>query len=145
MARVVMKGNRVCNFAASHHVDTQREMTRIAKRIEARASGNLARARASGHVKLDRTRAHMTEIDASRGVGKYGYVDRLILMSGDNPMAIEFGHAPSGYFDPDKYGSVTKAPMGLYILSRAAWLDSKAVIPGGRKNRPYKGRKRGKR
>ena len=60
-------------------------------------------------------------------------VDGFVEMKGTDPMAIEFGHFPSGYFAPEKYGKVTKPPHGLYILSRAAGIGGATGIASGRK------------
>jgi len=49
-------------------------------------------------------------------------IDSFFSLNAPSPKSIEYGHMPSGVFDPDKYGSVTKAPEGLYILHRAAGL-----------------------
>lgn len=59
----------------------------------------------------------------------------LIVMEGgeDNEaaMAIEMGHAPSGYYE----GSATKAPHGLGILTRAAGLTMLNLTPSTRRGR----------
>lgn len=142
---VIIYGERLCNGAAAHHVETQRELRSITKRVEAKANGNLARARATGVEKISGPE-HVTEIDAHSSTGKYGAVDYEVSMTGTNPMAIEFGHAPSGAFDPEKVGFVSKAPHGLYILTRAAGIGGYTGMPGGRsRKKTYKGRNRGKR
>lgn len=95
-----------------------------AEEIKVRADENLAVVRASSDTpRLDGAVA-LTEIsvdtappDASRN--KYGN-DYLVVMSHPfgGAMAIEMGHDPSGKFS----GTSTRAPRGLYILSRAAGL-----------------------
>jgi hypothetical protein len=44
--------------------------------------------------------------------------DWFVSLHAPNPVAIEYGHEPSGFFE----GTDTKAPDGLYILHRAAGL-----------------------
>ena len=60
-------------------------------------------------------------LDSVPGEG-WGVTDYIVWMEGgeDNraAMAMEMGHAPSGYFK----GTATQAPRGLYILHRAAGL-----------------------
>lgn len=90
-----------------------------AHEVEVKAEMNLKSARASTtHVRIDPSQAHETRI-ALEHAPDYS-PDWLVSMYAVNPMALEYGHYPSGYFDPDRYGSVTKAPQGLYILNRAA-------------------------
>lgn len=62
-------------------------------------------------------------------------VDSLVVMGGPDAMAVEFGHAPSGYFAPEKYGKVTKAPQGLYILTSAAGMAGKTMVPARKEDR----------
>jgi hypothetical protein len=51
-----------------------------------------------------------------------GGVDAYTILHAPNAMALEFGHAPSGFFDPDKPGMpLTKPPAAEYILTRAAF------------------------
>jgi hypothetical protein len=45
-------------------------------------------------------------------------VDWFVSLWAPNPVAIEYGHQPSGWFA----GTDTKAPDGLYILHQAAGL-----------------------
>lgn len=109
--------------------DTIRPVTRsIARKGEFRARGNLMAARASTPHRKILGPAGLTGTD--KGGGK---VDSWFSLTGTNAMAIEFGHFPSGYFAPAKYGKVTKAPAGLYILTRAAFgLGSLNISPVGR-------------
>ena len=126
------------NGAAARHVDTQRALDRTANLVHSRAESNLAQARAStAHEKISGPR-HVTTITKGKAPGKYGNLDRMVAMEGTNPWAIEFGHGPSGFFAPGRYGKVTKAPQGLYILTRASFRASTHVTPAS-------GRKVGKR
>lgn len=96
----------------------------IVKETEERgavAKGLLYEARAkTAHVKIWQEYAHEAKVTTS-----YGGVDGFINLhggEGTSAKSIEFGHNPSGFFDPAKYGRMTKAPEGLYILHRAAGL-----------------------
>jgi len=110
MAKVTMYSPELVNTAASHHVKVQLAVDRQTERIASKAAGLLQQARAStGWVKVDQSRAHMTEIKDRRW-----HVDGLVWMEGDNPAAIEFGHSPSGHYPAGR------APTGLYIITRAA-------------------------
>lgn len=99
-----------------------------AAKVETKAEMNLISARATTtHTRIEQDRAHETEIKLEKAPGRLD-ADWLVSMYGVNPMALEFGHFPSGYFDPDKYGSMTKSPSGLYILSRAGGFPVHSVI-----------------
>ncbi|QXN73859.1 hypothetical protein SEA_EAGLEPRIDE_21 [Mycobacterium phage Eaglepride] len=115
---------KVLNGIVARHVDVKAAIRKETKEVENRAEANLARARASTtHSKIIGP-GHLTSI------GSYQEeIDGIAHMDAPNPIAIEFGHGPSGYFDPDKYGKVTKAPAGLYILTRAAGLAGSHVTP----------------
>lgn len=82
-----------------------------------RAKANLGEARASTHWHKILGPDHLTKVDVSQGD-----VDSFFSLEAPNAMAIEFGHQPSGVFGPDgRYGHIdTKAPDGLYILTRAS-------------------------
>jgi len=76
-----------------------------------RAEFLLATARATTNwVKHDKSRAHITKIKKRRVD-----VDGYVWMEGDNAVAIEYGHRPSG-----AYSDAPTAPSGLYIITRAA-------------------------
>lgn len=103
-----------------------------AQEVGVRAEINLAEARASTTHRKIKGPANLTNIDVEKAPDRVA--DWFVCLEAPNPIAIEYGHGPSGYFDPDKYGRVTKAPAGLYILTRAAGLDAKFVVPSmGRK------------
>lgn len=98
-----------------------------AQKVETKAEINLVSARANTtHTRIEQDRAHETEIKMEKAPDRTA--DYLVSMYGVNPMAIEYGHYPSGYFDPDKYKSITKSPSGLYILNRAAGFPVQSVI-----------------
>ena len=72
------------------------------------------------HQKIDDEHDHETQITT-----QYGGVDGFFSMDGTpytSAKSIEFGHNPSGFFAPERYGRITKAPEGHYILHRAAGL-----------------------
>jgi hypothetical protein len=95
-----------------------------AKKIHEKAEGNLEGARASTtHTKI-KGPTGTTQVTLTQGE-----TDSFVNLEGDDPMAIEFGHAPSGVFDPLTYGKVTKAPHGLYILTRAAGTGDLEFVP----------------
>lgn len=113
------------------------EVKSAAQKVEVKAEMNLKSARASTtHVRIDPARAHETEIKLEHAPDRAS--DWLVSMYGVNPMALEYGHYPSGYFDPDRYGSVTKAPGGLYILNRAAGFPVQASVTSDRWKRTKK-------
>jgi hypothetical protein len=91
-----------------------------------RAERNLAVARATTQweklpypVVKNPQASMLTDVGVQKERVKFGN-DYLVILEGgeDNQaaLAIEMGHAPSGYFK----GSATKSPRGLYILMRAA-------------------------
>jgi hypothetical protein len=103
------------DLVVSHMAGVQGALDVVQETVYEKAKANLAEARASTtHSKIIGP-SHLTKITKSKGE-----VDRFVNMEAPNPMSIEFGHAPSGYFDPEKYGKITKAPMGLYILTKAS-------------------------
>jgi hypothetical protein len=58
----------------------------------------------------------LTRIDVSEADDPDHPADWQVELWGPNPIAIEFGHEPSGYFA----GTKTRSPEGLYILYKAA-------------------------
>ena len=111
MATVKIYSERKCNFAASHHVKTQAWVDDETDDVYDRAEFLLATARATTNwVKHDQSRAHITKIEKRRVD-----VDGYVWMEGDNAVAIEYGHMPSG-----AYVDAPTAPSGLYIITRAA-------------------------
>ncbi len=120
-------GLKAMNTVVSHHPVTEAAIHKEAEQVHARAEANLAAARASGVEKISGPE-HVTTISVS-----HGEVDSFVNMDGTDPMAIEFGHFPSGFFNPERYGRITKSPSGHFILSRAAGLLGSHGISSGRK------------
>jgi hypothetical protein len=123
-----------CTEKVMHRREVANEVEDAAVRIGVRAENNLQSARATTpHVKIDGT-GKQTEIDLEKAPDRP--LDWLVYMKagGKDPdaIAIEYGHFPSGVFAPERYGKVTKAPAGLYILTRAAGLDGSMSISSGR-------------
>ena len=57
-------------------------------------------------------------VSISKEPAKDSTTDWFVSLHAPNPIALEYGHEPSGVFE----GTDTKAPDGLYILHRAAGL-----------------------
>lgn len=137
MARVVLYHPEFVNGAAAHNGETQRAVRDLKDEVETNASRNLTSARATTGWEKIADPEHQTKIGSDRGVGKYGAVDYIVWMEAykQGAMALEFGHAPSGVFGPGgKYADVvTRAPHGLYILTRAAGLAAPMSVSSGRK------------
>lgn len=135
MAKVY--GRKLVNGAAARHRETQAALRKVTREVEARAKSNLAEARASTIWDKIADPARKTEIGSTRGDGKYGAIDWAVYMDAykGGAMALEFGHAPSGVFgEGGLYGHLkTKAPHGLYILTRAAGLGGLTTVSSGRK------------
>jgi hypothetical protein len=125
MVRLI--GEKAMNTVVSHLPGVVGAVREERDEVATRAEGNLAAARASGTEKISGPE-HVTRITTTDGE-----VDAFVNMEGTDPMAIEFGHFPSGFFDPETYGRVTKAPHGLYILTRAAGLGGATGISSGKK------------
>jgi len=104
------------NGAAAHHKDTHAAILREAASVELRARQNLAQAHET--TRISNKDYFPAEID-SEELG----VDRFVILHAPNAMALEFGHDPSGFFDPDgPYlpGNTSRPPAPSYILTRAA-------------------------
>lgn len=112
-------GKKAMNIVASHHEDTKAAIHKEVQERGAAAEANLAEARGSTRWHKIFGPGHLTQTSTS-----FGGVDGFINLEAPNPMAIEYGHSPSGVFGPDgSLGHIhTKAPDGLYILNRAAGL-----------------------
>lgn len=111
---------------------------RVALEVEARANQNLAGqhhwVRIMTHAE---TGTEPARIELTKGGGKYPVSSYNVSLVGHNPMALEYGHEPSGHFA----GTPTKAPAGTYILHRAADLPGKFTGPRmGREMRQRLGR-----
>uniref|UniRef100_A0AAU8GRG7 Head-to-tail connector protein n=1 Tax=Mycobacterium phage BabyBack TaxID=3158877 RepID=A0AAU8GRG7_9CAUD len=105
MARVYANANKT----AARHVDTRREVKKVRDGVTRRAKRNLAEADKTSRITLaGYFPASITEQD--------GDVDFHTILNAPNAFALEFGHAPSGFFA----GTDTKPPDPEYILTRAA-------------------------
>lgn len=109
--------SKAMNTVVSHLDGVRGRVHEEAKGIEEAAKAALEEARASTKWHKIVGPGHLTYVDSSQGE-----VDSFANLNAPNPMAIEFGHEPSGVFGPGgKYGSTkTKAPEGLYILHKAS-------------------------
>lgn len=109
--------NKAMNTVVSHLDEVKDRVHHEAKGVEAAAKAGLEEARASTRWHKIIGPEHLTNVDSSQGE-----VDSFANLNAPNPMAIEFGHSPSGVFGPGgRYGDTkTKAPEGLYILHKAA-------------------------
>lgn len=114
---VKLIGNKAMNTVVSHLDGVKRSVRDEAKGVEDAGKALLEAARASTRWHKIIGPSHLTFVDSSQGE-----VDAFANLTAPNPMAIEFGHEPSGVFGPGgRYGDTkTKAPEGLYILHKAA-------------------------
>lgn len=132
MANIVyLDRPRTMNGKVAHLSETKEGVRAEAVKLETRAKDNLAAARASTTHRKIKGPSHRTKITLTRADGQYGFVDFFVNLEAPNPWAIEFGHYPSGFFNPAKYGRVTKAPHGLYILSSAAGYGGQTSVSSG--------------
>lgn len=96
------------------HMDGVRDAVHDeAKERGRKTKARLAEARASTRWHKIYGPDHLTDVSVTRGA-----VDSFVNLDAPNPMAIEYGHAPSGVFE----GTDTKSPEGLYILTRGVGL-----------------------
>lgn len=119
MATVRLIGNKAMNHVISHLPGVVQAVRDENDEIYDRARANLAAARASTQWSKIVGPDHLTRVTKS-----HGDVDAFTNLEAPNAMAIEFGHQPSGVFGPGgRYGHLdTKAPEGLYIITKAARL-----------------------
>jgi hypothetical protein len=119
-----------CNDTVLHLPGVTRSVKEEAQDVGQKAEVLLDVARAmTPHEKLGADRvtnpqpSHLTDIEVEPAPDQFtDWFVSLVAPAPSNPLAIEFGHDPSGYFAPERYGRLTKAPEGLYILHRAAGL-----------------------
>jgi hypothetical protein len=112
----------------AHMPGVQAELRTRAARVHTDAERRLSSARASTtHRKISGLTG------ATKVLLEHGSVDHYIILEAADPMAIEFGHGPSGFFDPKSYGKITKAPHGLYILTGAGGIAPNVTTHIGRK------------
>lgn len=97
------------NGAARRHVDTRKAVKKERDAVTRRARSNLARANKTSRITPEGYfPAKIEEVDESPVF--------WTVLHAPNAMALEFGHAPSGWFA----GTDTKPPDAEYILTRAA-------------------------
>lgn len=118
--RVYLNANEV----AARHVKSKAAVRTARDRVTLKARHNLEMANSSTRV-TDKGYfpATITESD--------GDIDAYTHLNAPNAMALEFGHAQSGYFDPDgPYlpGNNSRPPAAEYILTRAALCGFGGVI-----------------
>jgi hypothetical protein len=113
---VQLIGETAMHQVISHLEGVKHAVHDEAKTLSRKAEANLREARSSTRWYKILGPGHLTSISVSQGD-----VDSFVNLNAPNPLAIEFGHAPSGVFGPGgRYGHIkTKAPEGLYILTRA--------------------------
>ncbi|CAA79397.1 tail completion or Neck1 protein [Fromanvirus L5] len=105
MAKVYANANKV----AARYVETRDAVRDERNKVTRRAKANLARQNSTTRITDEGYfPATITEQD--------GDVDFHTILNAPNALALEFGHAPSGFFA----GTDTKPPEATYILTRAA-------------------------
>ena len=114
---VELIGQKAMNLVVSHLDEVRHAVHREAEGVADAAKAGLEAARASTRWHKIIGPGHLTRVEATQHD-----VDSTADLVAPNAMAIEFGHEPSGVFGPGgRYGHIkTKAPEGLYILSKAA-------------------------
>jgi len=103
------------NEAAARHVETHAAVARHNEKVTAAAKANLAATKHTPRLAEAKDSADIyfpAEIESSEHD-----VDCFTTLHAPDAMALEFGHAPSGYFK----GTKTRPPAGTYILTRAAF------------------------
>lgn len=114
MAYVYLNANDV----AAHHVDTRAAVKRQNEKVSKAATENLA---ATKHTpRIAKAKDPADAYFPARIETEEHDVDFYTILHAPNAFALEFGHAPSGFFDPDKGRGPTKPPAAEYILTRAA-------------------------
>lgn len=134
MVRVEIDGD--ASFTALRHRDVRNAVKRAGREIEGKARANLFSARASTPWVKIADPDGLTRIGADQEFhGPALDVDVWMSAYKQGAMALEFGHAPSGVFgEGGRLSHVkTRAPHGLYILTRAAGLGGLTTVSSGRK------------
>lgn len=113
---VELWNSEALNRHIAHMDGVGHEVHHEAEETGRRASGYLEEVRGSTRWHKIIGPGHLTFIEITRGE-----VDSFVDLIAPNPMAIEFGHEPSGVFGPGgRFSHVhTRAPHGLYILTHA--------------------------
>jgi hypothetical protein len=114
MARVQI--DLECNDIVLSLPGVKRSVREGADDIEGNAEAILRAVRATTPHKKMAGPDRLTYI--SKEPAKDSTTDWFVSLNAPNPIAIEYGHQPSGFFA----GTDTKAPDGLYILHKAAGL-----------------------
>ena len=105
MATVYSNANKVAARAA----ETRRTVKRVRDDVTDRAKRNLAAQNETSRITMEGYfPATIEDVD--------GATDFHTVLQAPNAMALEFGHAPSGFFA----GTNTKPPEATYILTKAA-------------------------
>lgn len=134
---VKLIGQTALDTVVAHQPGVYRHIETEAKKVEEKAKILLESARATTHWHKMLGPGHLTSISM-----EHHEVDAYINLNAPNPMGIEYGHFPSGYYE----GTNTKSPHGLYILNGAAGFPGesggthgKNVVsaPTRRKNRKH--------
>jgi hypothetical protein len=114
MAKLI--GQKPMNIVVSHLDEVRDAVHDEARVVEGRARGYLEEARGSTRWHKIYGPDHLTRVTLTQGD-----TDSFVNLEAPNPMAIEFGHEPSGVFGPGgELGHIkTRAPHGLYILTHA--------------------------
>jgi hypothetical protein len=123
-------GKKALNAIVSHQPEAEDGAHDMAKKVGAHAEAHLEAVRGSTHwykIHPETSPPHETEIKVEKGTDPKHTQDSFVVMEGNNPMATEYGHHPSGVFGPEgSLGHVpTRPPAGLHILGLAA-----AVVGG---------------
>ena len=100
----------IANKAAARHRETIAAVRRENRMVEGRARSNLRQANDTSRITLKDYFPAFIETAEE-------LPDCFTIMAAPNAMALEFGHAPSGFFA----GTNTKPPGPEYILIRAAY------------------------
>lgn len=111
MAKVYANANE----AAARHVETRRETSKQRAMVEVKAITNLAMTEHTPRITGVNDPADTyfpAEIETADGD-----IDLYVVLHAPNAMALEFGHAPSGYFKDIP----SRPPAAEYILTRAAY------------------------
>ena len=108
--------------AAAMHVETRRALKNVRRGVTSRAKANLE---ATEHT--PRIAGHKDPADAYFPAfieDVDGDLDLYTVLNAPNAMALEYGHAPSGFFKDRP----SKPPSATYILNRAALGGTGGVI-----------------
>jgi Family of unknown function (DUF5403) len=116
---VQLIGKKAMNLVVSHLGEVKDAVHHKAKSVGDLAKANLEAVRGTTHWHKIYGPSHLTEVTVTRGE-----TDSFVNLDAPNPMAIEYGHRPSGVFGPGgSLGHIeSKSPRGLHILGLSAAL-----------------------